>query len=127
MKDQLMAEVKKAFKPEFLNRVDDIIVFKMLTKNELKQIIDLELSQILERLKGKRIDLELTEPVKDFLIEKGYDPKFGARPLKRAIERHIEDTLAEELLKAKPSKSGKLAKKKIKAVMENGKVVFINK
>ena len=127
MKDQLMAEVKKAFKPEFLNRVDDIIVFKMLTKNELKQIIDLELSQILERLKGKRIDLELTEPVKDFLIEKGYDPKFGARPLKRAIERHIEDTLAEELLKAKPSKSGKLAQKKIKAVMENGKVVFNNK
>ena len=127
MKDQLMAEVKKAFKPEFLNRVDDIIVFKMLTKNELKQIIDLELAQLLERLKGKKISLELAAPVKDFLIEKGYDPKFGARPLKRAIERHIEDPLAEELLKTKLFKGGEPAKKKIKVVIESGQVVFKHK
>lgn len=124
MKEQLMTEVKKTFKPEFLNRIDDIIVFRMLTRDELKHIVDLELKMVLERLKGQQIELELSDSAKEFLIEKGYDPKFGARPLKRAIERHIEDPLAEELLKAKVSGEKEPAKRKIKADVEDGKVVF---
>lgn len=125
MKEQLMAEVKKTFKPEFLNRLDDIIVFRMLTKKELKQIIDLELKIVLDRLKGQRIELELTDAAREFLVEKGYDPKFGARPLKRAIERHIEDPLAEELLKSKVGADKQKPKtQKIKADIKEGKVVF---
>lgn len=124
MKDQLMAEVKKTFRPEFLNRIDDIIVFRILVKDELKQIVDFELKIVLERLKGQQIELELSDPAKEFLIEKGYDPKFGARPLKRAIERYIEDPLAEELLKAKAGGAKEPAKRKIKADVEGGKVVF---
>jgi ATP-dependent Clp protease ATP-binding subunit ClpC len=124
MKEQLMNEVKKTFKPEFLNRIDDIIVFRMLTKEELKQIVDLELKMVLDRLKGREIELELSESCKEFLIDKGYDPKFGARPLKRAIERYIEDPLAEELLKAKVSGAKEPVRRKIKAGVEDGKVVF---
>jgi len=124
MKDQLMNEVKKTFKPEFLNRIDDIIVFRMLNKEELKQIIDLELKTVLERLKVHKMDLTLADSVKEFLIEKGYDPKFGARPIKRSIERFIEDPLAEELLKAKAGGEKETTNKKIRAEMENGKVVF---
>lgn len=124
MKDQLMGEVKKTFKPEFLNRIDDMIVFRMLIRDELKQIVDYELKIIMERLKGQQIELELSDSCKEFLIEKGYDPKFGARPLKRAIERYIEDTLAEELLKAKVGGGKEPARRRIRADIKDGKVVF---
>lgn len=124
MKEQLMSELKKTFKPEFLNRIDDIIVFRMLTRDELKKIVDLELKKVMDRLKDRQIELELSDACKEFLIDKGYDQKFGARPLKRAIEKYIEDPLAEELLKAKASGEREPTKRVITADIEDGKVVF---
>jgi ATP-dependent Clp protease ATP-binding subunit ClpC len=124
MKDQLMGEMKKTFKPEFLNRVDDIIVFRMLNKEELKQIVDIELKVVLERLKGQEMQLTVSDAAKDFLIEKGYDPKFGARPIRRAVERYIEDPLAEELLKSKAAGKTEVTKRTIIANVEDGKIVF---
>jgi len=98
MKERLLDEVKKTFKPEFLNRVDDIIVFKPLTKENLYEIIEIELFEVRKRLKENKIEVALTQTAKDFLIEKGYDPVFGARPLKRAIQRFIEDPLSEDII-----------------------------
>ncbi len=127
MKDQLMNELKKTFKPEFLNRIDDIIVFKMLTRDELKKIVELELQQVIDRLKDKKTELELTEAAKDMIVDKGYDPKYGARPLKRAIERYVEDPLAEELLKMKASPEKKSKGKKVKVDVKGGKINFQHK
>ncbi len=98
MKSRLLEEVKKVFKPEFLNRVDDIIVFKSLNKENLKKIIEIEIKEVQNRLKEQDVKLELTEEAKDFLIEKGFDVSFGARPLKRTIQRFLEDPLAEEII-----------------------------
>jgi ATP-dependent Clp protease ATP-binding subunit ClpC len=86
------------FRPEFLNRVDDIIVFRSLTKVDLKNIIDIELSKVIKRLKEKNLALVLTEEAKDLIIDKGSSLEFGARPLRRAIEHLLEDPLAEQLL-----------------------------
>ncbi len=96
---RMLEEAKRAFKPEFLNRFDDMIVFRRLDRSDVRQILTLELSKVRERLaaKGKRI--ELTRSAREFLIEKGYDEASGARPLRRAVERYIEDPLAEEILK----------------------------
>ena len=107
IKERLLEEVKKTFKPEFLNRVDDVIVFKTLTKENLYQIIEIELKEVRERLKENKIEVIITQEAKDLLIEKGYDPVFGARPLKRAIQRFVEDPLSEDIIagtlkKAKP-------------------------
>src|SRR5438309_3608626 len=99
MKETLKMEMEGTFRPEFLNRVDDIIVFRSLTKEDLKQIIDIELSKVSKRMKEKHLILVLTDEAKDLLIEKGYSPEFGARPLRRAIEHLLEDPLSEELLK----------------------------
>ena len=99
MKTKLMDEVKRTFKPEFLNRVDDIIVFRSLTKEDLQKIIEIEISEVKKRLTDKDIVIDLTQPVKDFLVEKGFDQVFGARPLKRTIQRYLEDPLAEAILK----------------------------
>ena len=93
--------MEKNFRPEFLNRVDDIIVFRSLNKDDLKRIIDIELSQGVKRLKEKNLTLVLTDEAKDFLIEKGTSLEFGARPLRRAIEHLLEDPLAEDLLRGK--------------------------
>ncbi len=98
MKEKLLNEVKRHFKPEFLNRIDDIIVFKSLTKEHLHKIIRLEIEEVAKRLKDKNITLELTQEAIDFLIEKGFDPLFGARPLKRTIQRFLEDPLSEALI-----------------------------
>jgi ATP-dependent Clp protease ATP-binding subunit ClpC len=87
------------FRPEFLNRVDDIIVFRSLNKDDMKHIIDIELAKVTKRLKEKNLVLTLTEEAKDLVIDKGYSPEFGARPLRRAIEHLLEDPLSEELLK----------------------------
>ena len=94
-----MDEAKKTFRPEFLNRLDDAIVFRSLTKPDLIQILDLEVNKVVQRLKGKNIQLGLDEKAKDLLVEKGYDPTYGARPMRRAVERYLEDPLAEEILK----------------------------
>jgi len=99
MRERIMDEAKKMFRPEFLNRVDDAIVFRALTKPDLIQILNLEVGKVLERLKRKNLQLQLDEKAKDFLVEKGYDPQYGARPMRRAVERFFEDPLAEEILK----------------------------
>ena len=98
MRERLLGEVKKAFRPEFLNRIDDIIVFKALTKEHLQVIVGLEIKYVTDRLKDRGIEVNLTQDAMDFLIEKGYDPLYGARPLKRTIQRYIEDTLSEEII-----------------------------
>ncbi len=98
MRSALMGQVEKFFRPEFINRLDDTIVFRPLTKDDLYGIIDNELEKVIERLKLRGLDMELDAAAKDFLIEKGYNPDFGARPLRRAISTHIEDPLAEALL-----------------------------
>jgi ATP-dependent Clp protease ATP-binding subunit ClpC len=99
MRDKIMEETRRVFKPEFLNRLDDTIVFHTLTKPDLIHIVDLEVAKVIRRIKAKDIHLILEESAKDFLIEKGYDPQYGARPMRRAVERYLEDPLAEELLR----------------------------
>jgi len=99
MKEKILEESKTVFKPEFLNRLDDQIVFHMLGKEDLEKIIDLEIAAVLGRLAEKSITLDLKESAKDFLIEEGYDPDYGARPMRRAVEKHLEDPLAELLLR----------------------------
>jgi ATP-dependent Clp protease ATP-binding subunit ClpC len=99
VKDRLMNEMKRMFNPEFLNRVDEIVVFRSLKREEIRQIVEIMLREVNSRLKDKRITIELSDAAKEFLIEKGFSPSFGARPLRRAIQKHIEDALAEEMLK----------------------------
>ncbi len=99
MKGKMLEELKKAFRPEFLNRIDEMIVFHALEKEHLSNIITLMSDQLVKRLREKDIDLELTDAAKEKLTEEGYDPEYGARPLRRAIQKHIEDRLSEELLK----------------------------
>jgi ATP-dependent Clp protease ATP-binding subunit ClpC len=101
MKEKLLEEVKRTFKPEFLNRVDDIIVFRPLVKEDLYQIIDIEIGFVADRLKEQNIGLEVSPEAKEFLIEKGFDPIFGARPLKRTIQRFLEDPMASEIISKK--------------------------
>jgi ATP-dependent Clp protease ATP-binding subunit ClpC len=101
MRDKIMEEAKKAFRPEFMNRLDDIIVFHSLSRPDLVEILDLEIQKVMGRLKAKKIHLELDPKAKDFLVEKGYDPVYGARPMRRAVERYLEDPLAEEILRGK--------------------------
>ena len=98
MKKALNAEVEKFFRPEFINRLDETIVFQPLVKTYLNQIIEFELAKVRERLAVKDIELELDDEAKSFIIEKGYNPDFGARPLRRALSQLIEDPLAEGLL-----------------------------
>jgi len=98
MKTQLLDEVKKAFKPEFINRVDDVIVFRPLNREDLSQIVQIELKEVISRLKEQGVELEISPKGIDFLIEKGFDPVFGARPLKRTIARYLEDPLAQEII-----------------------------
>ena len=99
MKDKMMTEAKRVFKPEFLNRLDDIIVFHSLTRDDLTKIVDIEVSKVLTRLKPRSITFRLTPEATAYLIEKGYDPAYGARPLRRAVERYLEDPMAEEILR----------------------------
>jgi len=119
MKDKLLEAVKHAFKPEFLNRIDDIIVFKQLAREDLSKIIDIEIGYVIERLKEQKIVLEVSQEVKDLLIEKGFDPVFGARPLKRTIQRYLEDSLASEII-SKKYKEGSL----IKVTRKNEELIF---
>jgi ATP-dependent Clp protease ATP-binding subunit ClpC len=98
MKDRMLEQVKKTFKPEFLNRLDDLIVFRSLHKQDMAKIVELEVAKVGTRLESRQLKLKLTQEATDFLIEKGYDPAYGARPLRRAVERYLENPLAEELL-----------------------------
>src|SRR5690606_2510157 len=98
MKAKVHEELKQHFKPEFLNRVDDVVVFPQLSKQEIVEIVDLEIAKLASRLRDRDMSLSLTEAAKDLLAEKGYDPVLGARPLRRTIQRDIEDSLSERIL-----------------------------
>ncbi|MCA9761487.1 MAG: ATP-dependent Clp protease ATP-binding subunit, partial [Streptococcus sp.] len=90
--------LKKSFAPEFLNRIDDVVMFNALEKEDIDKIIDIELDKLIIRIKDLGYTLNLTEKAKDFIAEKGFDKQYGARPLKRAIQKYVEDALAEEII-----------------------------
>ena len=106
MKNRIMGDLKRVFRPEFLNRIDEVIVFHKLAKDEVKVIIDLMINRVRVQVAEHELQLELTEEAKDLLVEKGWDPSMGARPLRRAIQRYIEDPLADEVLRAGPMTPG---------------------
>ena len=101
MKEKVTEELKRTFRPEFLNRVDEIIVFHALNKEHIKEIADIMLTELRSQLQEMDMELEVTSAAKDFIAEKGFDPDFGARPLRRAIQRYIENPLSEEMLKGR--------------------------
>ena len=94
-----MAELRRQFRPEFLNRVDDIVLFKPLTLREIKRIVELQLTLLRQRLTDRHLDLELTDAAKEYVAREGYDPVYGARPLKRFLQRHVETALSRQILK----------------------------
>ena len=100
MRSTIQNALKKAFSPEFLNRLDDVIVFNALMKEHIHEIIDITLTKLFNRVDNLGYNIELTEKAKDFIAEKGYDQQFGARPLKRAIQKYLEDEMAEIIIKA---------------------------
>ena len=99
MKEKIVEQAKRHFKPEFLNRLDDIIVFHMLEKADLVRIVDLEIDKLFKRVRDKNITVFLDDAAKGLLIEEGYDPQYGARPMRRAVEKYLEDQMAEHLLR----------------------------
>jgi ATP-dependent Clp protease ATP-binding subunit ClpC len=107
-KEVIEKELKKTFAPEFLNRIDEIITFNSLTKEDIYKIIDIELEKVLTRIRTMEFDLELTDVAKEYISEKGYDPEYGARPLKRSIQKYIEDPITEEIIKSNPKKGTKM-------------------
>jgi ATP-dependent Clp protease ATP-binding subunit ClpC len=121
MKDVVLDELKNNFRPEFINRIDEIIVFHPLTKEEISQIVSIMLKEVRARLTEQEYELELTDEVSEMLANEGYNPSYGARPLRRAIQRLIEDPLAEEIL------SGALKHGTILAKRDGDKVVFAMK
>jgi ATP-dependent Clp protease ATP-binding subunit ClpC len=127
-KSKIMDEAKKTFKPEFLNRLTEIVIFRPLAKESMRSIVELELGKLSDRLLEKKLKLRIADEVKEFLIEKGYDKKLGARPLRRAVEKYLEDILAEELLAGNLRKSKPIqvlldedTDDKIKFVQQSGK------
>jgi ATP-dependent Clp protease ATP-binding subunit ClpC len=95
---EMEAALKREFRPEFLNRIDEIVLFHVLTRQEIKAIVDLQMSEIAERLRDQSIEIEMTEPAREYLADIGYDPQFGARPLRRTLQRKIESPLSRKLL-----------------------------
>jgi ATP-dependent Clp protease ATP-binding subunit ClpC len=120
MQSKIMDEVKRLFNPEFLNRVDELVVFHNLAKEHMGQIIDIVVKEMLGKVSDRQIEIELAQDAKDFIIEKGFDPVYGARPLKRVIQKYIEDPIAEEMLKGKFS-DGSM----IKVLHEGNALTFI--
>lgn len=108
VREKVMAEMKASFKPEFLNRVDDIVMFKPLSKEDIKKIIDLQMKKIRERLKERDIEVELTENALDFIVKEAYSQEFGARPVKRYLQKNIETKLGKEILKGNIKENSKL-------------------
>ena len=119
LKETVNEELKKAFRPEFLNRIDDIIVFAHLNKTEIREIVDLMFKDLLKRIEAHEFKIEVTDEVKDYLAEEGYSEAYGARPLRRVIQKKIEDTLAEEILNGKY-----VAGDTIRAELVDKKIVF---
>ena len=120
MKDKILDEAKRVLKPEFVNRLDDLIVFHTLGRTELLTIVDLEVKKVAKRIKAKEITIALDDKARELLIEKGYDPQYGARPMRRAVERYLEDPMAEEILRGniKPGDSAQVS-------AEKGKLTFV--
>lgn len=119
MKEKVLDELKRTFRPEFLNRIDEVIVFHALNREEIKSIVDLMIKPVAQQLKEKGIELELSEEAKEMLAKDGFDPTFGARPLRRSVQRFIENPLSEELLKGTLD-SGSI----VKALVKDGQIVF---
>ncbi len=119
MKGKVDEELKRNFKPEFLNRLDDVIVFPQLNKDELRQIVGLFTKRLSERLLDRDMTVELSDAAKDKLIEIGFDPTLGARPLRRAMQREVEDRLSEKILHGELN-----AGDHVKVDVENGAFVF---
>src|SRR5213595_171549 len=119
MREKILDETKRVFKPEFLNRLDEITVFHSLEKSHLLRIVDLEVEKVKIRLKAKEVEIILDNLAHEFVIEKGYDPNYGARPMRRAVERYLEDPLAEEILRGNVK-----AGAKVRVSAKDGKLVF---
>ncbi len=124
MKNIVLEEMKKVFNPEFLNRIDEIVVFHSLDKEEMRKIVDLMLNQVIDRLKRQDVILEVSTKAREFILEKGFDPAFGARPLRRAIQRYLEDSLADEILSKQFSKGKTIF---VEVADDKGKLVFKEK
>jgi len=113
-----MRELRRLFRPEFLNRVDEVVVFHELARSDIEQIVEIQLRLLNERLAEQNATLELTAAAQELLVSEGFDPQYGARPLKRAIQRLIEDPLAEKLLGLEP------ATRTVVADAQDGEIVF---
>jgi ATP-dependent Clp protease ATP-binding subunit ClpC len=121
MRNRILEEMKKLFRPEFLNRVDEVIVFHPLTRNEILQIVDIMVARIQEQLAGHNMRLVLEPAVKDLLAQKGYDPNYGARPLRRVMQQVIEDPLSEQLLLGRFEEGDTI----VARLNENNEIVFV--
>ena len=116
---RLVEIAKKHFKPEFMNRVDEVIVFRKLSREDLKEIVTTEISKVTGRMKDRNLHMEISQELIDFIIEKGYKPEYGARPIRRAVEQYLEDNLAEEILRGNISENAK-----VEVTVADGKVIF---
>ena len=114
---KIMSMLKEQFRPEFLNRIDEIIIFEALTKEDIRKIVDVQLAKVVDRLSRRDLVITFTDKLKDMLASEGYDPQFGARPLKRLIQNKILDTLALEIIEGK-------VKSKVAVDYKNGEVKF---
>ncbi len=123
MKGRIMEELKRTFRPEFLNRIDEIVVFHALTFNEILQIVDLMVARVAQQARAQGIELEITQEVREMLAREGFDPQFGARPLRRAVQRLIEDPLAEEILLGRFSEGDTV----VASLDEEGRLIFLKK
>ncbi|MFA6291581.1 MAG: ATP-dependent Clp protease ATP-binding subunit [Victivallales bacterium] len=117
---RLVEIAKKHFKPEFMNRVDEIIVFRKLNREDLKEIVSTEINKVTERLRDRNLVLNVLPEVLDFIIEKGYKPEYGARPIRRAVQQYLEDSLAEEILKGAVTENAK-----VDVMLSDGRLVFV--
>jgi ATP-dependent Clp protease ATP-binding subunit ClpB len=120
VKNRVIEEMRKHFRPEFLNRIDDIVVFHSLSMDDLKRIVEIQLDQVAKRLEDRHISIELTDKAKEFLVNEGYDPKYGARPLKRTIQRRVLDPLALDVLNGRIREGDHVV-----ADVEDGHLVFL--
>ena len=120
VRDQVMDIVRSKFRPEFLNRLDEIILFRRLGRDQMDKIVDIQIARLMKLLTDRKITIELDQPAKEWLANTGYDPVYGARPLKRAIQRYLQDPLAEQILEGKIKDGDKVK------VSSDGLALFIN-
>jgi ATP-dependent Clp protease ATP-binding subunit ClpA len=119
MREDIEGALKKTFRPEFLNRIDEVIVFQRLSKEDMKRIVDLQVEDIRQRMLEQRVDVQLSEAARDWLAEKGYDPSFGARPLRRTLQRLVESPLSKKVIRGE-LKAGE----HLQIDLENDELVF---